>query len=788
MPNPKPGAGARLRPVIRSSTASPGRSRAATVCRRSAGMLRRLSRLALLAFAAGAVCGAAGAEVRNPNGVAVIIGNKEYQNPDVPPVAYAHRDAEAFKRYVIEVLGFDPDNVFELRDADRGEIFKAFGRRGGTMSDLWAGLARLPEGGDVVVYYSGHGVPGREGGKGYLLPVNVPPRAAQEDGYPLDLLYEKLGALDKARSVQVFLDACFSGGSHAGFLVQGASPVAMSAAMPMEAADKVTVLTAAQGSQLASWDKEAEHGLFTHHLLDALYGKGDRDRDGRVTADEARAYLDSHMSAAAWLAYAREQKAVLLKTAGAEVVLASAVDGAFPARPVLDPVSVTETKREDDEAFAQAKAEGTVAAFEGYLSSCKLCGHAEQARRLKAEAERQGGEERLQAERKREEKALGLGLSERKAVQRGLSSLGLDVGPADGVFGHRTRTALRAWQESMGLEVTGYLTREESEALVALGREAERKAREEEALRAEAERKRADAEAFARAKGEGTVAALDGYLSLCDEWCGHAEEAKRLRVEAERERFLPGKKFRDCVGCPELVVVPEGTYMMGSTSGGSNEKPVHRVTIARPFAVGVYEVTFAEWDACESDGGCGGYRPSDSGWGRGKRPVINVSWEDAQGYVRWLSGKTGEEYRLLSESEWEYVARAGTGYWWGDDVRYWWGDDVGWNRANCAGCESRWDGRQTAPVGSFSANAFGLHDVHGNVWEWVEDCWNGGYHGAPADGSAWESGNCSRRVRRGGSWAWGIGPWFIRSANRSWGTTGSRYDYAGFRVARTLTP
>ena len=184
-------------------------SRAAPACRRSTEMLRQLSRLALLAAVAGAICGAAVAEVRNPNGVAVIVGNKEYRDPDVPPVDYAHRDAEAFKRYVVEVLGFDPANVFELRDADRGAMFKAFGRRGGTMSDLWAGLARLPEGGDVVVYYSGHGVPGREGGKGYLLPVNVPPRAAREDGYPLDLLLEKLGALDKARSVQVFLDACF---------------------------------------------------------------------------------------------------------------------------------------------------------------------------------------------------------------------------------------------------------------------------------------------------------------------------------------------------------------------------------------------------------------------------------------------------------------------------------------------------------------------------------------------------------------------------------------------------
>ena len=160
--------------------------------------------------------------------------------------------------------------------------------------------------------------------------------------------------------------------------------------------------------------------------------------------------------------------------------------------------------------------------------------------------------------------------------------------------------------------------------------------------------------------------------------------------------------------------------------------------------------------------------------------MINVSWEDAQGYVRWLSRKTGEEYRLLSESEWEYVARAGT------RTRYWWGDEIGRNRANCDGCGSRWEDRQTAPVGSFSANGFGLHDVHGNVWEWVEDCWNESYAGAPRDGSAWESGECGRRVLRGGSWYNNLR--YLRSAFRGRNSAGNRYMFIGFRVARTLTP
>ena len=247
----------------------------------------------------------------------------------------------------------------------------------------------------------------------------------------------------------------------------------------------------------------------------------------------------------------------------------------------------------------------------------------------------------------------------------------------------------------------------------------------------------------------------------------------------------PGTTFRDCPECPEMVVVPAGRFVMGSQRKFAyhDEIPAHPVTIALPFAVGVYEVTFAEWDACVSDGGCGGYRPSDRGWGRGSRPVINVSWEDAQGYVAWLSRKTGAEYRLLSESEWEYVARAGT------TTRYWWGRGIGENRAQCDGCGSLWDPRVTAPVGAFAPNAFGLHDVHGNVREFVEDCWHESYLTAPSDGSAWTSGDCEQLVViRGGSRI--DRPWELRAANRGWGGRRDRGTFGdlGFRVARTLNP
>jgi len=253
-----------------------------------------------------------------------------------------------------------------------------------------------------------------------------------------------------------------------------------------------------------------------------------------------------------------------------------------------------------------------------------------------------------------------------------------------------------------------------------------------------------------------------------------------LASTAQADEMTPGSVFRDCDKCPEMVVIPTGSYQMGDLSGegDSDERPVHRVTIEYPFAVGKYEVTFAEWDACVAAGGCS-YRPGDGGWGRGTRPVIDVSWEDAQEYVTWLSGETGKPYRLLSEAEWEYVARAGT------TTRYWWGNKIGTNNANCDGCGSQWDDKSTAPVGSFAANAFGVFDTAGNVWEWVEDCWHDDYEGAPADGSAWTSGDCTQRVLGGGSWY--VFLRYVRPAGRVRSYPGDRYGNYGFRIARTLT-
>jgi len=252
--------------------------------------------------------------------------------------------------------------------------------------------------------------------------------------------------------------------------------------------------------------------------------------------------------------------------------------------------------------------------------------------------------------------------------------------------------------------------------------------------------------------------------------------------------FTPGagkaEWFKDLDVGPEMVVVPAGSFLMGSPASEPgryhDEGPQHTVTFAKPFAVARFAVTFDEWDAGVADGGCNGYRPSDAGWGRGNRPVIFVDWDDARAYVDWLVKKTGKTYRLLSEAEYEYAARAGT------TTAYPWGAVIGENNANCIGCGSRWDSKQPAQVGSFAPNSFGLYDMAGNVLEWTEDCYHDSYNGAPTDGSAWTSGDCNIRVIRGGSW--NDLARTVRSADRQWGSSGERFGTLGFRVARILLP
>lgn len=237
-----------------------------------------------------------------------------------------------------------------------------------------------------------------------------------------------------------------------------------------------------------------------------------------------------------------------------------------------------------------------------------------------------------------------------------------------------------------------------------------------------------------------------------------------------------GETFRDCEGCPEMVQVPAGSFQMGADLGDATEQPVHPVTIAAPFALGRFEVTVAQWMACLSDGGCT-YEPKAAA-NPERAAVRNLSWDDTQEYITWLSRKTGRAYRLPSEAEWEYAARAGT------TSPFWWGDRPEPDKVSCKDCGGPWSRKAPTPVGSRPANPFGLHDMNGGVAEWTADCWLKSYEGAPSNGRARQENRCSQRVLRGGSWRNESS--YLRSASRFFYDASVRYLVNGFRVAADL--
>ena len=277
-------------------------------------------------------------------------------------------------------------------------------------------------------------------------------------------------------------------------------------------------------------------------------------------------------------------------------------------------------------------------------------------------------------------------------------------------------------------------------------------------------------------------------------------------LSQEQINYKPGDRFKDCDDCPEMVVVPPGEFMMGSPKSekgsGKDEGPLQKVTIPNKLAVGQFEITRAQFATFVKETGhdvgnkCWTHEeakwkdqtdrtyvnpgfPQDD-----THPVTCVSWDDAKAYVQWLSRKTKKQYRLLTEAEWEYVARAKT------NTPFWWGNSISTSQANYDGNytyngSKGTDRKKTVPVNSFKPNDFGLYNVHGNVFEWVEDCWHKSYEGAPKNGTAWtKGGDCSKRVLRGGSW-FDI-PGGLRSANRNWVNADYRYYIGGFRVSRTL--
>ncbi|HEY8873558.1 MAG TPA: formylglycine-generating enzyme family protein [Stellaceae bacterium] len=255
----------------------------------------------------------------------------------------------------------------------------------------------------------------------------------------------------------------------------------------------------------------------------------------------------------------------------------------------------------------------------------------------------------------------------------------------------------------------------------------------------------------------------------------------------EREQSLrPKDSFKECDICPEMVVVPKGSFTMGTPTSEPDrsvgEDPLHRVNIARPFAVARFKISFDDWDACLADGGCDGIRGDDNGFGRGRLPAYGISFEAAKSYLAWISRKVGRTYRLPSESEREYFTRAGT------TTPFWFGKTISAQQANYAALAPYANGPRgedsKAPklVDAYAPNKFGLYQVHGNGWEWTEDCYNKRYtKDTPADGSPWLEGDCTKRMVRGGAWNWSAS--MLRSGYRYEVYAGGGY---GFRVVRTL--
>ena len=427
-------------------------------------------------------------------------------------------------------------------------------------------------------------------------------------------------------------------------------------------------------------------------------------------------------------------------------------------KPVQQPDAALkhERQRAEEEQRRRAKAEARALAAENEAAKLRATQQAQQAETAAKDAA-----EKAAARKAAEAKAAAARAAAEKAAARKAAEARAAAAKAAAARAARAAAARATAAKAAQAKIAAEQWAAEKEA--AAREAAAREAAAQEAAAKEAAAKEAVAKETAARETATRLAA--------------AREAAERETRSSRAQLRSGTVIRDCADCPEIVWLPQGEFIMGESSAANG--PRHVVRINYMLAVGRYEVTFAEWDACVTDGGCR-RRPYDSGWGRGRQPVINVSWADAQQYSAWLSRKTGKRYRLLTEAEWEYAARAGS------HASYWWGNDAGHGDANCYDCGSRWDRRQAAPVGSFAPNPFGLYDMHGNVSEWVEDCYHDRYRDAPNDGRAWTldcGASTDTRIVRGG--AWRSPTHAMRSAGRSAASFNYYDNRIGFRIART---
>lgn len=737
-------------------------------------MLRALvAAIALLAASLPALAG--------PDDLAVIIANKRYDN--ALAVEYADRDGEAMRDFAERVLAIPRDRIILVPDATLGRMRTLFGSatRPGEIAARLAGRKAQR----VWVYYSGHGIPGKAADRAayepYLLPRDGNPGQPEHSAFALDELEAALRAAvaTHARGAQavLILDACFSGRSESPSRGEAKGSVLASESSaggpvrfaPRPASEELIVLAAARDDEIASWDREARHGLFTDLLLQALFnGTGEGRRVTLGAIDGFIAARTNERLAALFPGGGRLQRpelrgpreVALVDNAGTIVrdadarlqatVLCNGLKFASDPKAIASFLTSALCARGCDEACRTAL-DARRRSLEGEAAECASLAH--------------GLESLVKANQPKAvlEGALA-GVPARCVDARALALAALKALDAP---------APPAGQPRGGIGVPG--------ALPPLPAPPDKDAVADPA-----------APAQQRPGALPPLPAPPKVAALAPPSAGDRKDPAVAVVPGSGQSFKDKlANGQDCAFCPKMVVVPAGSFVMGSPPEEiaalvkqskfdhyNSEGPQRKVTIRQALAVGKFEVTFDEWDACVSADGCA-HRPPDQGWGRGRRPVINVSWEDAKQYAAWLSDVTGKGYRLLTEAEWEYAARAGTTtqYHFGDSESGL--DDHAWYSAN--------SGEMTHSVGGKRANAWGLHDMHGNAWEWVEDCWHSNYSGAPADGSAWTTGwTETTRVLRGSSWYYL--PLFLRSAYRRRLQPGIRGYDVGLRLARTIGP
>ncbi len=709
-------------------------------------------------------------EFKEGKSYALVVGISKFTN-GIPPLTYTSNDPIRMRDFLLNEAGFDHVHVLTEEKATLPRIRQL-------MEHDLPGL--LTENDRFLFYWSGHGLDfwGAGRARGYLPLANSGP-AERHTMISMDDL-EDWDAFIEASHVLYLLDACASGLT--AIERQGEEQFAEldNATLARLSKPGRHLITAGTGEQSTIAGPPWKGSVFTDTFLRAARGEADsahsaRGKDGVVSILELLGFVQDQVDVERREAgfeeaitpkmekmrrdnqggffFITQQK----KTETAEAGGGEATGEMRNGQPVLletlgpGPASAGCDLETDRLLWESIKDETEAAYFEEYLrlaEAGEICGKFVQIAKLKLRVvpNPTPGPDNTEVSEPRRV----------KDAQELLTALGYDAGPADGVMGGRTRKALILFQDAQGLESTGRLTVDVEIAIA----------------KAHAELGENDA--------AGTFEAADAPI------------LPPLAFEPS-QTLGPLTSFRDCEDCPEMMVIPSGAFWMGSRESepGSreSEQPRHRVNV-ESFAIGKYEVTFDEWDACFDAGGCE-HRPNDFGWGRGRLPVIDVSWEDAQQYVTWLSRETGQAYRLPSEAEWEYAARAFPTSQGQNAPAYAFGDRITEDQANF--------GRnvgQTTEVGSYPANAWDLHDMHGNVWEWVEDRWDDDYDARTRRlreerereirGQNPVTDENIFRVFRGGSWF--NEPEILRSAIRGRLRPDVRNDVMGFRLARTLTP